>query len=413
VINTDRLHDSIETLGRIGAYDDPATGLAGVRRLALSDADRDARRLVVGWLEDAELTVVVDRIGNIYARRPGSDDTLDPVMIGSHVDSVPSGGRFDGALGVLGGLEVMRTLDEHGVRSPRPVVVAIFTEEEGCRFGTDMLGSAVATGRIQLDEAYGLIDADRRTVRDELERIGFLGDEAVGTRRPRAFLECHVEQGPTLIRSGHDVGIVTGVQGISWQELTITGQCGHAGATPTDHRHDAGLVASLINVRMREMAESGGYGDLRATMGVIRPEPGSINVVPGRVRATVDLRNPRDDQMLRAEEDLRSYAAELTVAHGVAIDWRRTVKTPCIRFDDTVQQVIAAAAAERGLSCCRLMSGAGHDAQEWAPVCPTGMIFVPGEHDGISHNPRELSTAKQCADGVNLLLGAVVTLTAE
>ncbi len=412
-INAERLYDALEALGCIGAYHDKATGLNGVCRLALSDGDRDARRLVVRWFEEAGLAVTVDQIGNVYGRRPGSDDSLEPVMVGSHLDSVPSGGIFDGALGVLGGLEVVRTLNEHGVATRRGVVTSIFTEEEGCRFRTDMLGSAVATGRIPLDEAYGLTDDGQETVRDELERIGFLGAEPVGTRRPHAFVECHVEQGPTLIRSGHDVGIVTGVQGISWQELTITGRCGHAGATPTEHRHDAGLVASLINVRMREMAASGEYGELRATMGVIRAEPGAFNVIPGRARAAVDLRNPDDELLSTAEEHLRSYGADISEAHGVGIDWRPTARTPWVPFDSSVQQVIADAAAHRGLRHTRLISGAGHDAQEWARICPTAMIFVPGEHEGISHDPRERSTKKQCADGVNVLLETVMTLAGE
>ena len=412
-INADRLYDAIETLGRIGAYRDETTGLTGVCRLALSDGDRDARRLVVQWFEEAGLAVAVDQIGNVYGRRPGSDDSLEPVMIGSHLDSVPSAGVFDGALGVLGGLEVVRTLNERGMATRRAVVTSIFTEEEGCRFGTDMLGSAVATGRIPLEEAYGLTGDGRETIRDELERIGFLGTEPVGTRRPHAFVECHVEQGPTLIRSGHDLGIVTGVQGISWLELTITGQCGHAGATPTEYRHDAGLVASLINVRMREMAVSAEYGELRATMGVIRPEPGTFNVIPGRVRATVDLRNPDDAQLETAEDALRSYGAGLAEAHGVRIDWRGTARTPWVPFDSSVGQVIAEAATHRGLRHTRLISGAGHDAQEWARICPTAMIFVPGEHDGISHDPRERSTKKQCADGVNILLDTVMTLAGE
>ena len=215
-INADRLYDALVTLGRIGAYHDEATGLTGVCRLALSDDDRDARRLVVQWFNEAGLAVSIDQIGNVYGKRPGSDDSLEPVMVGSHVDSVPTGGIFDGALGVLGGLEVVRSLDEHGIATRRPLVTAIFTEEEGCRFRTDMLGSAVATGRIPLASAYALTDGERSTVRKELERIGFLGTEPVGARRPHAFVECHVEQGPTLIRSDHEVGIVKGVQGISW-----------------------------------------------------------------------------------------------------------------------------------------------------------------------------------------------------
>lgn len=412
-INADRLYDSLEELGKIGAYTDEETSLVGVRRLALSDEDRDGRRLIVKWFEDAGLQVSVDQIGNIFAQRGGSDAALDPVMMGSHADSVPTGGRFDGALGVLGALEVIRTLNDNKIETLRPLIAADFTNEEGCRFQIDMLGSSVAVGRVSLDEGYALIDADGKTVREELERIGFLGPEKVGQRRAHAYLECHVEQGPTLITEGFDVGVVTGVQGISWQRLTITGKAAHAGATPTSFRRDAGLAAALLNVRAREMADSGSYGELRATMGVINPHPGAINVIPGRIDATMDLRNPGDADLLRAEQDLRSYADQLAKDHGVTIEWERLAKTDYVPFDDSVQQVIEDAAAELGFKSRRLIAGAGHDAQEWAPHCKTAMIFATGEYDGISHNPREFSTKKQCADAINVLLRSALHLANE
>ncbi|MFT5422497.1 MAG: N-carbamoyl-L-amino-acid hydrolase [Phycisphaerales bacterium] len=410
-INSARLQDSLATLGAIGAFDSEIEGVQGVCRLALSDEDAAGRRLVMEWMRDAGLEPVIDQIGNVYATRPGEDKSLAPVMSGSHVDSVPTGGRYDGVLGVLGALEVVRTLNDHNVRTDRPITIAFFTDEEGCRFGTDMLGSAVATGRIPLKQAYSLTDADGKSVRSELERIGFVGTEPVNQRRPHAFVECHVEQGPVLKHEGFDLGVVTGVQGISWQRLTITGNPAHAGTTPTSFRRDAGLVAAQINVRMREMCDSGTYGDeMRATMGVIRPEPGAINVIPGRVIATVDLRNPDDAGMTAAEADLRAFCDQLATESGVSIGFEHTAKTDAVAFDENVQSVIASAADGLGLSHRRILAGAGHDAQEWSAVCPTAMIFTPGEYDGISHNPREFSTPKQCEDGINTLLHTILEL---
>jgi N-carbamoyl-L-amino-acid hydrolase len=411
-IDSDRLWGSLEDLGKIGAFASEHEGVQGVRRLALTDEDAAGRRLVMGWFRDAGLTVGVDQIGNVYADRPGQDNTLSPVRSGSHVDSVPSGGRFDGVLGVLGALECVRTLNDRGLTTERPLTIGYFTDEEGCRFGTDMLGSAVATGRIPLEQAWGLRDADGLSVRDELERIGFLGDEQVGQRKPHAFAECHVEQGPILQREGYDLGVVTGVQGISWQRVTITGTPAHAGTTPTSYRCDAGLVAAKINVRMREMCLSGEYGDnMLATMGVIRPEPGSINVIPGRVIATIDIRNPDDDMQEAAEKSLASYMQGLAESDRVTIEREQTARTAAVAFDEGVQTTIDSAADSFGLKHRRILAGAGHDAQEWSSVCPTAMVFVPGENDGISHNPLEYSTQARCTDGINVLLNTIVALS--
>jgi beta-ureidopropionase / N-carbamoyl-L-amino-acid hydrolase len=413
-INSQRLQDSLAQLGSVGAFDSEHEGIKGVRRLALSDEDATGRHLVIDWMRQADLEVSIDQIGNMYATRPGRDNSLAPVMSGSHVDTVPTGGRFDGTLGVLGALEVVRTLNDLERTTLRPLVVAVFTDEEGCRFGTDMLGSAVATGRIGLEAAWSLMDADGTCVRSELERIKFLGGESVGQRRPHAFVECHVEQGPVLRQEGFDLGVVTGVQGISWQRLTISGAPAHAGTTPTDFRRDAGLVAAKVNIRLREMCLSGNYGpDMRATMGVICPEPCSINVIPGRVVATVDLRNPDDEGMARAEVDLAAYMQQLTETDRVTIDAEQTARTPAVAFDQRIQSVIANAADSFELRHRRILAGAGHDAQEWSRICPTAMIFVPGENDGISHNPLELSTPKQCEDGINVLLRTILALSEE
>jgi len=413
-INTDRLMASLDELGAIGAYRDDEAGVTGVRRLALSPEDAGGRRLVRGWFEEAGLSVSTDAIGNTYADRAGLEADLAPVMSGSHVDSVPTGGRFDGALGVLGALEVVRTLNDHGVTTRRPLTIAFFTDEEGCRFGTDMLGSAVATGRIPLGQAYALTDADGKSVKDELGAIGFLGTEPVGERKPHAYVECHVEQGPTLIHEGFDLGAVTGVQGISWRRLTITGASAHAGATPMSFRKDAGLAAAKINCRIHEMCSSGEFGpEMRATMGVITPEPGMINVIPGRVTATVDLRNPDDNAMRQAEAELDLYQQHVAAELGVTIESRQTARTPAVAFDESVIAAIESAADSQGLSHRRILAGAGHDAQEWSAVCKAAMVFTPGLNDGISHNPRELSTPKHCGDGINTLLSVILSLCDE
>ncbi|OGK83065.1 MAG: Zn-dependent hydrolase [Candidatus Rokubacteria bacterium GWC2_70_24] len=416
-IDAARLYRAIEALGRIGAYVDEPTGLTGVNRLALTDADGEGRRQVLAWMRELGLDVTVDRIGNVYARRAGREDTLPPVVIGSHIDSVPTAGRFDGCLGVLGGLEIVRTLHESNIRTRRPIVVAFFTDEEGSRFGTDMLGSAVATGRLPLESAYALRDRQGLAVRDELERIGFLGPAPVETIQrmpPHAYLECHIEQGPILRARERDIGVVTGVQAISWQALTITGKSAHAGTTPMHLRADAGVAAAKVNLRLREMIASGRYGEpMRATMGAIVPHPGMVNIVPGRALATVDLRNPSEEDMRRAEADLISYYTQVEREEKVRIEWRRTARTEPVPFDPKIQDRIAAAADALGLGHERIISGAGHDAQELARLCPTAMVFVPGEHDGISHNPREYSTPEQCASGVNVMLQIALDLAEE
>ena len=410
-INADRLYGNLEDLGRIGAYDVGTDNLVGVRRLTLSDEDKQGRDLVSGWFRAAGLAVRVDQIGNVYGHRPGKDKALPPVLVGSHIDSVPTAGRFDGCLGVLAGLEVIRTLNEQSVETHRPLEVAFFTEEEGCRFGTDMLGSAVATGRIGLQEGLAIVDAEGKTVGDELTRIGYNGPEPVATLKPHAYVECHIEQGPQLIRSGMDIGVVTGVQCISWQELSLAGRSAHAGTTPIAYRADSGLVAARINVLMRAMCDSGEYGEMRATMGVMKPHPGAINVIPGRMQVSIDLRNPDNNAMSRSESDLRTQAEAIAAEQGVSLAWRQTARTQMVPFDTVVQQIISDTAARFGLKQERLISGAGHDAQEWAAICPTAMIFVPGEHDGISHNPREHSTPQQCANGANVLLHTVLQLS--
>jgi N-carbamoyl-L-amino-acid hydrolase len=292
---------------------------------------------------------------------------------------------------VLGGIEVMRTLNDAGIETLRDIEVGFFTEEEGVRFGTDMLGSAVTAGRIPLDHAHKLTDSDGKTVQEELARIGFDGPAHELRPVPYAYIECHIEQGPILADAGVDIGIVEGVQSISWQRLTVHGEAAHAGTTPIESRHDAGLLAASVLVELRRMCDSGAFGKLRATVGSFHIGEGKTNVIPHQATITVDLRNPDDDLMTAAEKHLASYVEEFAQMHGVGTTWERMAKTAVVPFGPGIQDILAATADDLGLPYVRAMSGAGHDAQEIAATCPTAMIFVAGENGGISHTPREYS----------------------
>lgn len=409
-VNRERLWDNLMRLARIGSYHDEATGLLGVRRLALTDEDAQARRQVIAWMREAGLVVRVDRIGNVYGRRPGTDEDLPCVLIGSHIDTVASGGAFDGTLGVLGGIEVCGTFNDYGLTTLRPVEVGFFTEEEGVRFGTDMLGSAVTAGRLSLDYAHKLTDDDGASVADELVRTGFDGPEPERRPIPFAYIECHIEQGPILAAAGVDVGIVTGVQSISWQRLELRGAAGHAGTTPIEHRQDAGLAAAVVVVEIRRMCESGQFGELRGTVGRLALEPAQTNVIPAGATMTIDMRVPDDDAMSAAEAHLAAFLADLPSRYGVTGSLERMAKTRVVRFNPDVQALLAATADDLGLPYVKAMSGAGHDAQEIAAICPAAMIFVAGENGGISHTPREYSNPTACGNGVDLLANAVLRL---
>lgn len=412
-VDRERLWANLMRLKEIGGYDDAATGLRGVRRLALTDEDAQARHLVVSWMREAGLRVRVDRIGNVYGERAGDDPSLPCVLVGSHIDTVATGGAFDGTLGVLGGIEVVRALDAAGIRTRRPVEVGFFTEEEGVRFGTDMLGSAVTAGRLTLAYAHGLTDAGGATVADELVRIGFDGEEPEVRPVPHAYVECHIEQGPILAAAGVDIGVVTGVQAISWQRLTLAGAAAHAGTTPIEARQDAGLAAAEVVVEVRRMCDSGAFGRLRGTVGNLTLSPAQTNVVPAGAVLTVDLRNPDDELMAAAEKHLAAFVDDVQRRHRVSATWERMAKTSVVPFDPRVQEVVAAAADALGLAYVRAMSGAGHDAQEIAATCPTAMVFVAGEHGGVSHTPREFSRPEACGNGADVLATAVLALAGE
>ncbi len=410
-VRGDRLWKSLMELATIGSYDDEQTGLRGVSRLALTEADAAARRLVMTWFRNAGLSIHTDRIGNVFARREGHKPHAAPVMVGSHLDTVATAGAFDGCLGVLGALEVIRTLNDHNITTGRPIDVVIFTEEEGARFGTDMLGSAVAAGRIRLEDAYGLTDGEGTSVADALGATGFIGHASAHLKPPHAYLECHIEQGPVLARRKTQIGVVTGVQAISWQGVTIRGRAAHAGTTPTELRADAGLAAAQVVVELRSMVNSGDFGELRATVGRLRLYPGLTNIVPMLAEMTVDLRNPDDHALERAEAHLARVLEAIEEGQpGLSFYARRLARTRHVPFDPSIQRLLQDVSDSYGLSHRPILSGAGHDAQEMAAICPTGMIFVPGEYDGISHNPREYSTPEACTAGINVLAGALLRL---
>jgi beta-ureidopropionase / N-carbamoyl-L-amino-acid hydrolase len=401
-VDRDRLLARLAGLAAIGATDD-----GGCCRLALTDEDRAGRDLVVRWMRELGLQVQVDAIGNIFGRRAGSED-LAPVMTGSHIDTVRTGGRYDGNFGVLSGLEVVQTLNDAGVRTRRPLIVAAFTNEEGARFQPDMLGSLVYAGGLPLVEAHATRAIDGALLREELLRIGYLGDSPVPGIVPHAYVELHIEQGPVLDTEGLTIGAVRDLQGISWQALTITGESNHAGTTPMRLRHDAGHCAAAITCFVRELADEMG-GSQVATVGSITLHPNLINVIAARAQLTVDLRNTDEVLLQRAEQRLAKFLALLAEKEGVAIEARRLARFEPVQFDAGVADLIARTAQRLGHAQRPMTSGAGHDAQMMARLCPSAMIFVPSVK-GISHNPAEHTAPEHLAAGADVLLHALLEL---
>jgi beta-ureidopropionase / N-carbamoyl-L-amino-acid hydrolase len=403
-VQADRLVADLDALAAVGD-----TGDGGNCRLALTDEDAGGRELVVGWMRELGLDVRVDRIGNVVATRAGSDPSLAPVMTGSHIDTVRTGGRYDGTLGVLAGLEVVRALDDAGVTTRRPLAVAFFTDEEGSRFAPDMLGSLAYVGGLALEDALAVVGIDGAVLGEELERIGWAGDAPVPGPPPHAFVELHIEQGPVLEEEGLAIGAVTGVQGISWDELTLTGQSNHAGTTPLRLRRDPGLVAAEVTTFVRRLAEELG-GHQVGTVGRLVLHPDLINVVAARATLTVDLRNT-DEAVLRVAEDrVRAFAESCAAGEGVTVERRSLARFAPVEFDPTVVAMVAEAAEARGHAYRRMPSGAGHDAQMLARVCPAGMVFVPSRA-GVSHNPAEYTAPEHLAAGVEVLADVLTRLT--
>jgi N-carbamoyl-L-amino-acid hydrolase len=400
-INASRLWQSLMDLASIGA-----TALGGVRRITLTDLDRQGRDRVVEWFKAAGLDVRVDPIGNIFGRRAGRDPSRPPVVAGSHIDTQPSGGKFDGAYGVLAGLEVVRTLNDHGVRTDAPIEVAAWTNEEGSRFTPVMMGSGAFAGAFSLEHALSRTDIEGKSVGDELKRIGYAGTAALGTP-VGAYFEAHIEQGPILEETRNTIGIVTGALGQRWFDVTVTGMNAHAGPTPMNLRRDALLAASrLVGDVNRIALDEAPHG--RGTVGFMQVLPNSRNVVPGEVKFSVDFRHPDDAGLRKMERELRAASTRVEGECSVAVKVEEVVYFPPCRFDAACVAAVREGAHKGGYPSMEIVSGAGHDAVYLAGVAPTAMIFVPCK-DGLSHNELEDAKVEHLAAGCNVLLHAMVS----
>jgi N-carbamoyl-L-amino-acid hydrolase len=393
---------ALDELAQIGAIES-----GGCARLALSDEDKAGRDLVVRWMKALGLEVRIDAIGNVIGLRAGREN-LPPVMTGSHIDTVRTGGRYDGNYGVLAGLEVVRALNAAKVTTCRPIAVAFFTNEEGARFQPDMMGSLVYAGGLGLNEAYAAADKDGIAVGDELRRIGYLGTAKPGAVRPHAFLELHIEQGPILDEEKTRIGVVESVQGISWTEYTVIGVSNHAGTTPMRLRRDAGYLAASVNLFVRKLAwEMGGHQV--ATVGSLSLRPNLINVVPNRAIFTVDLRNTDESRLKEAEARVAGHIAEIAKEERLEVEAKVLARFEPVIFDASLVDRVEHHARALGLSTRRMPSGAGHDAQMMQRLCPTAMIFVPSVA-GLSHNVREHTEPTDLIAGAQVLLNLVLEL---
>ena len=403
-INGTRLLARIAELAQIGAIE----GTQGCSRLAFTDSDREGRDLVVTWMTDLGLTVTVDAVGNVVAST-GDAGAAGAVMAGSHIDTVGTGGRFDGNLGVLAGLEVIEATLAANVDLKRPLAVAFFSNEEGSRYPPDMMGSLAYVGGMSVESVLEVEGADGTIVGEELERIGYRGAAPCPGAVPHAFVELHIEQGPVLDNEAVQIGVVEGVQGISWTELKFIGQSNHAGTTPMSLRRDPMAVAAEVAVAARAIATDLG-GTQVATVGSLTLHPNLVNVVPAHATMTVDLRNTDETLLRQAEQQLMDSVQQIADREDIDVESRSLARFEPVEFDRRVVDAIEALAQEKGLSTRRMPSGAGHDAQMIARVCPTGMIFVPSL-DGISHNPAEHTDDEDLVAGAQLLADAMLALT--
>lgn len=407
-LSQDRLMARLHSHGRIGALLSPEEQASeppahGVCRIALTDADRAGRDQLVAWMSGLGLRVEVDAIGNIFGIRAGQEAGA-PVMTGSHIDTVATGGRYDGIYGVMAGLEVVQWLNERGLSTRHPLVVAAFTNEEGVRYAPDMMGSLVFAGGLPLAQALDTQGTDGTRLGDELARIGYAGEGLCPHLRPRAFVELHIEQGPVLEAEGYDLGVVDRLQGISWQAITFTGQSNHAGTTPMHLRRDAGHAAAAVAVFVRELVTRLGadHPGMVGTVGSLRLHPNLINVIAARADLTVDLRHTDDAVLRQAEAELAAYLQAVAQAQGLRVSTQQLARFEPVVFDDALAQRIATAASAQGLRHRRMSSGAGHDAQMIARIDPAAMIFVPSQ-GGLSHNPREFTPPQQLHAGAEVL----------
>ncbi|MFG6432764.1 Zn-dependent hydrolase [Roseateles sp. LYH14W] len=400
-INGQRLWDSLMELAQIGA-----TEKGGVCRLTLTDLDKQGRDLVTRWAREAGMTVTIDKIGNGFMRRAGRNNSLPPIMTGSHIDTQPTGGKFDGNYGVLAGIEVVRTLNDHGIETEAPIEVAFWTNEEGSRFVPVMMGSGVFANAFTLEHAYAATDTEGKTVKGELERIGYIGDQVPGDHPIGAYFETHIEQGPVLEDHDKTIGVVTGVLGIRWYDCVVTGMEAHAGPTPMALRKDALQVATKLMQEVVACAHRHPpHG--RGTVGMVQVHPNSRNVIPGRVKFSIDLRNATDALCEAMDADIRSVAAKLSQESGLPIEITPVSNYPAQPFHADCIAAVQKAADTLGYSNMRAVSGAGHDAVYMARLAPAGMIFIPCK-DGISHNEIEDAKPEHIEAGCNVLLMAML-----
>ena len=401
-INIGRLIGRLQQLGECGALNG-----GGVCRIALSEADKQGRDLVVSWMHELGLAVSVDQLGNVIATRDGTTHS-QPILIGSHIDTVATGGNYDGNLGVLAGLEVIACLNEAGIQTERAIAVGFFTNEEGVRYTPDMMGSMTHQGHLDIQQMLDTIGFDGSHLGQQLKQIGYAGALECGSQRVHSYLELHIEQGPVLEQQGITIGVVEGVQGISWTQIEISGVSNHAGTTPMHLRHDAGYAAMAIATFVRELALQMG-GDQVATVGSIELKPNLINVIANSASISVDLRNT-DQQLLNlAEQQLASYIEQIAASEKVQISCKELVRFAPVGFDPQLVNLVEKTAQAQGHSVLRMPSGAGHDAQAFAPNCPTAMIFVPSVA-GISHNIKEHTEPGDIEAGANVLLAVVLQL---
>ena len=400
-VNGDRLWQSLMELAKIGA-----TPKGGVCRLTLTDLDRQGRDLVIGWAREAGLSVTIDKIGNVFMRRAGKNNALPPIMTGSHIDTQPTGGKFDGNFGVLAGLEVIRTLNDYDIETEAPVELAFWTNEEGSRFVPVMMGSGVFANIFSLEHAYAATDIEGKTVKDELEKIGYIGTETPGDHPIGAYFESHIEQGPILEDEGITIGVVQAVLGIRWYDCVVTGMEAHAGPTPMALRKDAMQVAAKIMQEVVAIAHRfGPHG--RGTVGMVQVFPNSRNVIPGQVKFSIDFRNMTDALVDEMDAAIRAFAKQTEAETGLTIAIQLVSDYPAVPFHPDCKDAVRRAADKLGYSNMDIVSGAGHDAVYMAGLAPTGMIFIPCK-DGISHNEIEDTLPEQVTAGANVLLHAML-----
>jgi N-carbamoyl-L-amino-acid hydrolase len=403
-VDGNRLWSHLMAMAEVG----PAAH-GGSNRQAISDEDEAGRALLLEWATAAGCTAETDEIGNLFIRRPGRDEFLPPVMVGSHLDTQPTGGRFDGVFGVLGGMEVIESLNDMNRETEMPVELVVWTNEEGSRFQYSMMGSAVWAGHLDLKSALDLVDNDGLCVAGELNRLGWSGNRPATPRPFTAAFELHIEQGPILEAEKSDIGVVTGVQGFRWYTIRITGDEAHAGPTPMEVRHDpAAAIARIISDVYETAADLAPWG--RATFAQFRSEPISPNTVPGVLTCSLDLRNPELAKLDEAEDRMRASVAAAAAATGVEIEITVDNDSPPVAFDAGCIAAVQASVDDLGLGNQQMVSGAGHDACYVANCGPTSMIFVPCD-GGVSHNEAENINAEQAEHGASVLLGAVLRAT--